>query len=587
MTTKLSKLRPWLVFLFIFCLFTLPLFVHTVQAQTPTPRDEIIKAIQERAQQDVKLGKPAASIEGLNILFGEQAKTAGISMTEVLNIYEEAYIATTPSKSWVDSIRPEYGWFAAAFLFVLFILRDILKNSITKFFGWLGKNIYKRVAGIRPFWWLALRRYRRALVRKYEELNIPFRPGKPLRMHEVYVPIKVAGTSDTDLLDARQTMLNDKWSVVVGAPGSGKSMLLKNLALTYAQGELVDSPTQPIPIYLELNRLNEPSAQLRDHLVEMLDQNDFPNASDFLEAGLTHGLLILMFDGLDEVNSDLREYVVNNIKDLLGKYPNCRAIVTCRSAVYDDEFADLADQKLEIVEFSDQQIQRFLHSWAPDMPPDKSVENLLRNLRERPRIMALARNPLLLTIIAYLYTDTEFVLPHSRTEFYDKSVSVLLEQWKEKRNKYKAAHKKLVLQHLALFNQDGSLGEGKDRRSIDLPTTLTEIKKVLPSLTLKDDDAQPILDEIVERSGLMIEIDSGTKYQFTHLTLQEFFGALALEADADGLANRYEKDPDAWRETVKLWCGLTHNSTQLIRSIYAKDPIMAFECLGGGATNRC
>jgi len=69
MTTKLSKLRPWLVFLFIFCLFTLPLFVHTVQAQTPTPRDEIIKAIQERAQQDVKLGKPAASIEGLNILF--------------------------------------------------------------------------------------------------------------------------------------------------------------------------------------------------------------------------------------------------------------------------------------------------------------------------------------------------------------------------------------------------------------------------------------------------------------------------------------------------------------------------------------
>ena len=255
-------------------------------------------------------------------------------------------------------------------------------------------------------------------------------------------------------------------------------------------------------------------------------------------------------------------------------------MITCRSAVYNDEFADLADQKLEIVEFSDQQIQRFLISWAPDMPTDKSVENLLRNLRERPRIMALARNPLLLTIIAYLYTDTEFVLPHSRTEFYDKSVSVLLEQWKEKRNKYKAAHKKLVLQHLALFNQDSGVEGWQDRRSIDLPTILAEIKKVLPSLTLKDDDAQPILDEINERSGLMIEIDGGIKYQFTHLTLQEFFAALALEADSIGLVKRYETDKDAWRETVKLWCGLTHNSTQLIHSVYTEDPIMAFECLG-------
>jgi hypothetical protein len=574
-TTKLEQF-----FLLVVSLFSLLFYFSPVQAQTPTPYDELVKAIQERAQQDVKLGKPAEGIEGLNILFGEQAKTAGISMPEVLNIYEEAYAAATPPKSWTDSLKPEYGWLVAALLFALFILRDIIKDILTKFFGWAGKNVYRHVAGFRPFWWLALRRYRRALVKKYEELNIPFRPGRPLKMHEVYVPIKVAGTSDADLLDARQAMLKYQWLIVVGAPGSGKSMLLKNLALTYAQGELVDFPTQPIPIFLELNRLNESNVQLRDHLVEILDQNDFPNAGNFLEVGLVNGLLMLMFDGLDEVNSDLRESVVNKIKDLLAKYQNCRAVVTCRSAVYNDEFADLADQKLEIVEFSDQQIQRFLISWAPDMPLDKSVENLLRNLRERPRIMALARNPLLLTIIAYLYTDTEFVLPHSRAEFYDKSVTVLLEQWKEKRNKYKAAHKKLVLQHLALFNQDGSVGAGQDRRSIELPTLLAEVKKVLPSLTLKDDDAQSILDEIVERSGLMIEIDGGTKYQFTHLTLQEFFAALALEADVIGLVKRYETNNDAWRETVKLWCGLTHNSTQLIRSVYTKDPIMAFECLG-------
>ena len=146
---------------------------------------------------------------------------------------------------------------------------------------------------------------------------------------------------------------------------------------------------------------------------------------------------------------------------------------------------------LEIIEFNDQQIQHFLSAWEPDMPGDKSIEHFLRTLRERPRIMAIARNPLLLTMIAYLYTDTAFVLPHSRTEFYSESTKLLLDKWKRKRNKYKGSLKSLVLNHLALFNQ---LQEGTNRRNIELPVILGQIRTVLPSLTLKDDDAQPILD---------------------------------------------------------------------------------------------
>jgi hypothetical protein len=48
---------------------------------------------------------------------------------------------------------------------------------------------------------------------------------------------------------------------------------------------------------------------------------------------------------------------------------------------------------------------------------------------------------------------------------------------------------------------------------------LKEICAVLSDSTLKTEDAQQILDEIVQRSGLMLTIDSGTCYQFAHLTL--------------------------------------------------------------------
>ena len=94
------------------------------------------------------------------------------------------------------------------------------------------------------------------------------------------------------------------------------------------------------------------------------------------------------------------------------------------------------------------------------------------------------------------------------------------------------------------------------------------------------DVAEPILDEIVGRSGLLVRIDGGMKYQFAHLTLQEFYAAQALEGQSNDLLNRFTADPGSWRDTVILWCGLPQDSTALLQAINARDPITAFEALG-------
>ena len=192
----------------------------------------------------------------------------------------------------------------------------------------------------------------------------------------------------------------------------------------------------------------------------------------------------------------------------------------------------------------------------------------------------LARNPLLLTIIAYLYTDTPFILPHSRAEFYQQSSDVLLRQWHREHNQFPAPAKRLILQHLALFGMDSADRRGQDRRSLDHQTVLAQVRHVLPNLNLQPaQDVVPILDEIVERSGLLLSIDGGERYQFAHFTLQEFFAAARLIGDAEGLIARFRADHDTWRETVKLWCGLADDSTALVRRVYQEDPITAFECL--------
>lgn len=416
------------------------------------------------------------------------------------------------------------------------------------------------------------------MIQKFEELRVPFRADRPLEMRRIYVPLKARKGRDTNQIDTWRAISEYGRLMIVGAPGSGKSMLVRHLALLLAESGL-RGPTNIVPVVFDLNRLNDSELGLEQMLVQVFQLNDFPHADQFVNLSLKQGTLMLLFDGLDEVNSQNRAAVVKRIQDFLDEFKETPAIITCRKAVYHQEFADYVQATLEIDEFSDNQIWRFLEAWKDEMPTNKSIEQLIQTLRDRPRIMALARNPLLLTIIAYLYCDTELVLPQSRTEFYEQATDFLLQQWHQDRNRFKLAQKRLVLQHLALFNQDRGADATGDKKSIGFQTVFAEVKALMPQLNLDEKDAQTLVDEIVERSGLLLSIDGGERYQFAHLTLQEFFAASELRQTPEDLLNRFLSDSSTWRETVKLWCGLENDSTTVIKRVYETDPVTAFECL--------
>ncbi len=414
--------------------------------------------------------------------------------------------------------------------------------------------VYGRFAGTQFFESLALKRYREALVKNYQELKIPFRVNhKPLDMSEIYVPLKVAGSSDSEQVDAYGSIAKYRRLMIKGIPGSGKTMLLQHVAFSYGKGNLMGLENRPVPVLLELHRLNDADLteeKLIGAIVEAFKRNRFPKAERFVRHSLEQGKLMLLLDGLDEVNSKIRSNLAQKISDLLrglDKKQGCRLIVTCRTAVYDNEFANETDQTLEVVEFTDQQMRRFLEAWKKEIPVGKSIDQLMQSLRDRPRIMSLARNPLLLTIITHLYTDPAFELPRSRAEFYQESTRILLDQWQDQFNKYRGTDKRRVLQHLALYQQKNSTEKLQDRRSIDYSVVLEQIGLLLPSLSLDPkNDSIPLLNELVERSGLFLRIDGGDRYQFAHLTLQEYFAAVALIDKPNDLLVLFQQDPLAY-----------------------------------------
>ena len=409
-------------------------FVSSVLSQTPTPtstpnvnsqdtktKAALIQEIKGYAERHVKNDK---SMDTGLIITLHGKNSVGLSAPEIAKIYEDEYTEQKEKKDndlfekIKNNIFLGLGWGTAAILFLLLILKDTVQKYLVNLIDSAINFIYQNISGFSFFSSWSLQRYKRALISKHQALNISFRPNKPLELRDVFVPLKVNGTSDKDAIIAQKAIIEYKRLLVRGIPGAGKSMLLKYLILSWADGKLNKDLSDKIPVLLELYRLDNPNLTnlnqeyLQNQLVEAFARDDFPNAQRFVAQGLYNGKLMLFLDGLDEVNSNLRPQVIKEIKDLLDKYDQCKAVITCRTAVYHDEFIQDLDKTLDIIDFSDQQIRRFLEAWKEQMSPEKSIDQLMQTLRERPQIMSLARNPLLLTIIAYLYTDTPFLFTH-------------------------------------------------------------------------------------------------------------------------------------------------------------------------------
>lgn len=576
---SLSRLKPYKRLSLAFATMLLVTLLSASPSLTQQDSPERLKVI-EQIEATATLDHQAKTINVDHAVeeHEDEAKKAGLTVPEIRKVYKKKIASLNQPDPWKEFL-PWIGPFGI-FIGIIGLFGGGIKKKAEQLSQGLVDKIYKRFSGTKLFRNFALRRYRTALSNKYQELKIPFRPNRPLKMAEVYVPLQLLEQGKP--IEAKQAVQNFQRLMIVGQPGSGKTMLLKSLALNYAN-EKWNIPQQPIAIVLELNRLSDAKLTIEQQLVKALERDDFPNGVNFVEQGLKQGMIMLLFDGLDEVNSTDRPDVVRRLQDFIDTYDHCRVAITCRTQVYKREFDVQVDQTVEVVEFNDQQIRKFLRPWKQSMNADKSVEQLLQALQDRPRIMELARNPLMLTIIAYLYTDTAFVLPHSRAEFYQKATDILLETWDEVRqtpNRYKGRDKKLVLRHLALYGQDQTKGKQQDRRHLTWRDVNDQVASILPDLNLTvEDDLDPLLAEICERSGLLMPIDGGEGYQFSHLTLQEFFAATQLIDDEKGLIDRFEYDPDVWRETVKLWCGLAGDSTRLIRSVYQKDQVTAFSCL--------
>ncbi|MCP2269484.1 NACHT domain-containing protein [Actinokineospora diospyrosa] len=467
-----------------------------------------------------------------------------------------------------------WGWVVAAvaLLLVWETAKKWVPELVARLLGWLAT----RLAGTRVVRARALREYRERVALRYASLPVLFMPDEGLDAAKVYVPLRTSEQTDAGA-DAYERLKSARRAVVLGRPGAGKTMLLRHSMLTWAR-DTTWRRGQKVPVLLELHRFADTPEQ---QIIAQFSEDGFARPERFVARALRDGSLSVLFDGLDEVASAERARVAGHLRAFAARYPECQVVVTCRTAIYDQDLAPEITARFHIADFDDRAIRRFLTQW-PGIPDALDAERLMAALRDAPRIMQLAQNPLLLTMIAYLYggkDETRIVLPHSRAEFYGEVTDILLRRLKDSRNQFKGPQKKALLKHLALAAQ-AVPANAVDRRTLRYEDVLAEITRVSPTIGVKESDANQVLEEIVDRSGLLLRLDGGSAYMFAHLSLQEYLAAVAYEQNPTALLDAYRANPADWREVVKLWCGaVSANAGPLIAEIFEDDQVLAFECL--------
>jgi HEAT repeat protein len=374
------------------------------------------------------------------------------------------------------------------------------------------------------------------------------------------------GVRRARVLDADTAVKNYHRLVVVGAPGAGKTTLLKHIALKSCKENLEKQERITVPIPVTLRDFAQSGKTMREYINHVFEKYRFPEAKESVEKDLKHGKCLLLLDGFDELAElESQDKTAKAIHEFTAQYPACRVLATSRIAGYHDELTGFT--RTELMEFDDDQVKQFIDNWFGRKDKTKAA-SMLKAVTGNESIKHLAKNPLMIAIIAIIYEEDK-ELPRRRAALYERAVEVLLSKWdvgKRIKNRFPSEKKEFILRKLAFENHC------LNRRTMSRQAILEIINGHASQIGLKEEDAEVFLEEIWQRSYLLREI-AGDTFDFLHLSFQEYFTALELEKQEDGIGTIIEHISEPWwEEPILLYAGISGDAAPLIKRIQKEVP---------------
>jgi hypothetical protein len=348
---------------------------------------------------------------------------------------------------------------------------------------------------------------------------------------------------------------------LLALPGGGKTVLLKRLAVAYADPKRLQSSNDAlpdlnlVPVLIRCREWREyitrPIPVLLQNIAAITGQAGLTGLYDALIPLLKKGQILLLIDGLDEIHDDAdRSTFVDHLEAFLAEFNNIYLVVTSREAGFSLVAPSLARfcQRWRVAPLQPDAITALCNHWhllmtggSPDALND--ANEVAERILDTEALRRLAEVPLLLTMLLVVKHGAGR-LPPDRVSLYERAVEVLLDTWNIKGHdplNVKEAVPQLAYVAFQLMR------EGKQTATeIELLALLEEARDKVPQIRrYAKDTPHDFLKRVELRSSLLVEagyqkerLKTVPFYQFRHLTFQEYLAAVAA---VEGHYNDYKK----------------------------------------------
>lgn len=371
---------------------------------------------------------------------------------------------------------------------------------------------------------------------------------------------------------------------LLALPGGGKTLLLKRLAVAYAdpgrrrasEDALPELDLTPVLIRCREWRehIHRPILTLLRDIPDITGHAPLAGLSDALLPLFKKGSVLLLIDGLDEIHDDaLRSTFVEHLEAFLEDYKLTRLVVTSREAGFSLVAPCLARfcQRWRVAPLEPDAITALCVHWHSLMTGDSpqaqaEAREVAQHLLQNASLIRLAENPLLLTMLLVVKHGAGR-LPPDRVSLYGRAVEVLLDTWNIKGHdplSLKEAVPQLAFVAFRLMRAGKQTATEKE-----LLALLEEARESVPQIRrYAKDMPHEFLKRVELRSSLVVEAGHQAEggrtvpfYQFRHLTFQEYLAAVAA---VEGHYTEYNKNDtiltplgtyltaEEWKEVVPM-----------------------------------
>ncbi|EDP97752.1 NACHT domain-containing protein [Kordia algicida OT-1] len=361
------------------------------------------------------------------------------------------------------------------------------------------------------------------------------------KLNQEFILNTVPDIQKNEFVTLRQIFNFNKNLVIIGNPGSGKSILTKFIALKIFKKDKsvfeTESIFDRIPFRVELRKFHAFKKEYNKGLIKYLKslleiEYSLDNITDDnIESILLNQQTMMIFDGLDEI-FDLNDKISirNDIQNFIDKYENSRVVVTSRIIGYSDaSFQEDSMIQLSINDFDNDQIEEYVKNWYSIEEEDQDIrEREIEDLLSKRNLIddELISNPLLLSLIVILYRNN-LKVPESKLEIYQSCTKTLVDKWDHSKemeiNLSQEIYKRkdtifadlAYWQYKELSTEDGKVTYQRAKNTV--AKTLVEKLKISDEFTT-DSESEDFLTYAQKRS---LYFDNN----FTHKTFLEYYTA--------------------------------------------------------------